>query len=127
VSNALGTRSAMMVCFTGCIIISGLLFGLHASFSNIIFIELGLLAFFFGISQGLLSIYIPQLFSVQIRGTFTGICFNVGRIVTAVAILFVGFMVTLLNGYSNTLLAFAGIFIIGFVTMLLSKPDKINN
>ncbi len=127
VSNALGTRRAMMVCFTGCIIISGLLFGLHASFSNIIFVELGLLAFFFGISQGLLSIYIPQLFSVQIRGTFTGICFNVGRIVTAVAILFVGFMVTLLNGYSNTLLAFAGIFIIGFVTMLLSRPDKINN
>src|SRR5690606_22603010 len=127
VSNALGTRRAMMVCFTGCIIISGLLFGLNASFSNIIFVELGLLSFFFGISQGLLSIYVPQLFTVQIRGTFTGICFNVGRIVTAVAIFFVGFMVTVLNGYSNTLLAFAGIFIIGFLTMFLSGTDKTNN
>lgn len=127
VSNALGTRRAMMVCFAGCIIISGLLFGLNASFSNIIFVELGLLSFFFGISQGLLSIYVPQLFTVQIRGTFTGICFNVGRIVTAVAIFFVGFMVTVLNGYSNTLLAFAGIFIIGFLTMFLSGTDKTNN
>jgi MFS family permease len=125
VSNALGVRRAMMFCFTGCIIVSGLLFGLNSSFSNVIYAELAFLSFFFGISQGLLSIYIPQLFPVRIRGTFTGICFNIGRIVTAIAIFFVGFLVTFFNGYSNTLLAFAGIFIIGFVTMLLSKDNKI--
>lgn len=85
--------------------------------------ELAFLSFFFGISQGLLSIYIPQLFPVQIRGTFTGICFNIGRIVTAIAIFFVGFLVTFFNGYGNTLLVFAGIFLIGFATMLFSK-DK---
>lgn len=121
VSNALGTRRAMMVCFAGCIVISGLLFLSNNSFSKIIYVELAFLSFFFGISQGLLSIYIPQLFAVQIRGTFTGICFNVGRIVTAIAIFFVGFLVTFFNGYGNTLLAFAGVFVIGFLTMLLSK------
>jgi MFS family permease len=125
VSNALGVRRAMMVCFSGCIVVSALLFGLNNSFSKIIYVELALLSFFFGISQGLLSIYIPQLFPVQIRGTFTGICFNIGRIVTAIAIFFVGFLVTFFNGYSNTLLAFAGIFLIGFLTMLFSKDNKI--
>ena len=127
VSNALGVRRAMMFCFTGCILVSALLFGLNRSFSNVIYTELALLSFFFGISQGLLSIYIPQLFPVRIRGTFTGICFNIGRIVTAIAIFFVGFLVTFFNGYSNTLLAFAGIFLIGFLTMLFSKDNKIKN
>lgn len=127
VSNALGVRRAMMVCFTGCIIMSTLLFGFNTSFSKVIYVELALLSFFFGISQGLLAIYIPQLFPVQIRGTFTGICFNIGRIVTAIAIFFVGFLVVFFNGYSNTLLAFAGIFMIGFMTMFLSKENRTNS
>lgn len=124
VSNVLGVRKAMMLCFGGCITLSALLFGLNSSFSPVIYVELALLSLFFGISQGLLSIYIPQLFPVHIRGTYTGICFNVGRIVTAIAIFFVGVLVTFFNGYSNTLLAFAGIFIIGIVTMFFSKDSK---
>ena len=124
VSNSLGVRKAMMVCFSGCIVMSVLLFGMNASFSKIIYGELALLSLFFGISQGLLSIYIPQLFPVQIRGTYTGICFNIGRVVTAVAIFFVGVMVTVLGGYSNALLTFAGIFVAGFITVSLTK-DKI--
>lgn len=124
VSNALGVRRAMMFCFGGCIVVSVLLFGLNGSFSNIIYAELAFLSFFFGISQGLLSIYVPQLFPVRIRGTFTGICFNIGRIVTAIAIFFVGFLVTFFNGYSNTLMVFAGIFLIGFLTMLFSNDNK---
>src|SRR5690606_21707584 len=66
VSNALGVRRAMMLCFSGCILMSVLLFGLNDSFSVVIYVELGLLSLFFGISQGLLSIYIPQLFPVHI-------------------------------------------------------------
>ncbi|MBT1703316.1 MFS transporter [Chryseosolibacter indicus] len=125
VSNVLGVRRAMMLCFGGCITLAILLFGLNKSFANIIYIELTFFSFFFGISQGLLSIYIPQLFPVHIRGTFTGICFNIGRIVTSVAIFFVGVMVSFFNGYSNTLLAFAAIFIIGFITILFSKDKRI--
>lgn len=126
VSNRLGTRRAMMFCFSGCIIASAILFGTNRTFSPVIYAELAFLCFFFGISQGLLSIYVPQLFPVQIRGTFTGICFNIGRIVTAIAILFVGLLVTFFNGYGNTLLVFAGIFVIGFLTMLNSKENKSN-
>lgn len=124
VCNILGVRRAMMLCFTGCIVLSGVLFGLNRSFSPVIYSELAFLSLFFGISQGLLSIYIPQLFPVHIRGTFTGICFNIGRIVTAIAIFFVGVLVTMLNGYGNALLAFAGIFLFGFLTMFFSKNKK---
>jgi MFS family permease len=124
VSNGLGVRRAMMLCFSGCILMSILLFGLNKSFSTVIYVELALLSLFFGVSQGLLSIYIPQLFPVRIRGTFTGICFNIGRIVTAVAIFFVGVMVTALGGYSNALLIFAGIFVAGFITVSLTD-DKV--
>ncbi len=126
VSNSLGVRKAMMLCFGGCILMSVLLFGFNATFSPMIYVELALLSLFFGISQGLLSLYIPQLFPVHIRGTFAGICFNIGRIVTAVAIFFVGAMVTTLGGYSNALLTFAGIFVAGFITVLITKKKSKN-
>jgi MFS family permease len=124
VSNGLGVRKAMLLCFSGCIVVSFLLFGTNATFSPVIYVELATLSLFFGISQGLLSIYIPQLFPFHIRGTYTGICFNIGRIVTALAIFFVGVLVTSLGGYSNALLTFAGIFIIGFIAVFLTKADK---
>ncbi len=113
----------MLLCFTGCIVMSFLLFGLNSSFSPVIYPELALLSLFFGISQGLLSIYIPQLFPYHIRGTYTGICFNVGRIFTTMAIFFVGVLVTTFGGYGNTLLIFAGIFLFGFAAIYLTKDQ----
>lgn len=126
VSNALGVRKAMLLCFSGCIVMSVLLFGLNDSFSKIIYAELTVLSLFFGISQGLLSIYIPQLFPFHIRGTYTGICFNVGRIVTAIAVFFVGVLVSTLGGYSNALLTFTGIFVAGFIAVYWTKDQTKN-
>ena len=124
ISNALGVRKAMLMCFSGCLMMSVLLFGLNHTFSGIIYVELAILSLFFGISQGLLSIYVPQLFPYHIRGTATGFCFNVGRIVTTAAVFFVGVMVTTFGGYGNTLLAFAGIFIAGIVTIYFTRDQK---
>jgi MFS family permease len=124
ISNGLGVRRAMLFCFSGCLLMSVLLFGMNKTFSPVIYAELGLLSLFFGISQGLLSIYIPQLFPYHIRGTYTGICFNIGRIVTTIAVFFVGVLVTSLGGYSNALLTFAGIFVIGFVAVYMTKEQK---
>ena len=120
-SNALGVRRSMLFCFSGCILMSVLLFALNSSISIVVYIELGLLSMFFGISQGLLSIYIPQLFPFHIRGTATGFCFNIGRFATAAAVFFVGALVTTFGGYSNTLLAFAAIFIAGFAAVYVTK------
>jgi MFS family permease len=124
ISNALGVRRAMMLCFFGCICMSMLLFGLNKTFSEIVYVETAALALFFGISQGLLSIYIPQLFPVNIRATATGICFNVGRLVTAIAVFFVGALVVAFDGYGNTILTFSIVFVIGFITLYFTK-DKL--
>jgi len=127
ISNMLGVRKAMLLCFSGCLTMSVLLFALNHSFSGIIYIELAILSLFFGISQGLLSIYVPQLFPYHIRGTATGFCFNVGRIVTTAAVFFVGVMVSTFGGYGNTLLVFAGIFIAGIITISFTRNQhKLN-
>lgn len=121
VSNAFGIRRTMLICFAGCFGFSCLLFLGNTSFSVVTLIEIGLLSFMFGISQGALSVYIPLLFPVSIRATATGLCFNVGRFFTAAAVFFVGALVTTLGGYGNSLFMFSFVFLTGFVFLFLSK------
>jgi hypothetical protein len=96
-------------------------FKLNTSVSTITFIEMGILAFFFGISQGALSVYIPQLFPTVVRASATGFCFNVGRVFTATVVFFIGALVGLLGGYGNAIFIFSFIFLIGFAVTLISK------
>lgn len=121
VAKTLGVRKAMMFCFSGCALIAVLLFGFNTSFSWIIYVETAFLSLFFGISQGLLSFYIPQLFPTAIRAGATGFCFNLGRIFTTIAVFSLGSLVTILGGYGNALLTFSLVFIFGFVFLFFSK------
>ena len=123
--NAMGLRRSMLLCFTVCAILSLLLFKTNTSISPVIYIEIIILALAFGASQGILSVYIPGLFPVGIRGTATGFCFNTGRLLTAVAVLFVGVLVNALGGYSNSLLTFSIVFIVGLIVTFFSK-EKTN-
>ena len=93
------------------------------TFSPVIFAEIAILALFFGASQGVLSAYIPQLFHTGIRATATGFCFNIGRLFTGTAVLFIGVLVTKLGGYGNSIFVFSTVFIIGFFVVLFVK-DK---
>ena len=120
-SNALGLRKAMMLCFAGCSIFSFLLFKLNTEFSTIVYVEIALLALFFGASQGILSAYIPELFPPGIRATATGFCFNVGRFVTGSVVFFVGVLVVALGGYGNAIFIFSLVFVIGWITTFFSK------
>ncbi|HMR56135.1 MAG: MFS transporter [Cytophagales bacterium] len=123
VANALGTRRAMILCFSTCFILSLLLFKGNSAFTTLTQIEIGLLALSFGISQGLLAVYIPLLFPVNIRATATGFCFNIGRFFTAAAVFFVGALVTTLGGYGNSLFAFSLIFIVGLLFIIFSRKQ----
>lgn len=111
--NAIGSRKSMLLCFSVCMVLSFVLFKTNTSFSAIIYVEIVILALFFGASQGVLSVYIPGLFPVAIRGTATGFCFNIGRLFTATAVLFVGVLVAELGGYGNSLFVFSLVFVIG--------------
>ena len=123
-ANLIGLRRALLLCFIASAILAFLLFRTNAQFSNIIFVEVGLLALFFGASQGVLSVYIPQLFPTAIRGRATGICFNTGRVITASAVFFVGVLVNFMGGYGNTLFTLSWVFIIGWLVTLLSKRES---
>jgi len=125
IANALGTRKAMILCFSGCFILSCLLFKGNTTFTTITLVEIGMLSFMFGISQGLLGVYIPLLFPVSIRASATGFCFNIGRFFTAAAVYFVGTLVATLNGYGNSLFTFSFVFLMGLIFLLFSK--KITN
>ncbi len=125
-TNAIGLQKSMLLCFSVCAFMSLILFKTNPVFSPVIYVEIIILALFFGASQGVLSVYIPHLFPVDIRGTATGFCFNIGRIFTAIAVLFVGVLVTELGGYGNSLFLFSTVFLIGLaVTFFTSTSSDI--
>jgi MFS family permease len=123
IANAIGLRKTMMLCFAACFIMTVVVFELNTSVTNFTFIEMGILGFFFGISQGALSVFIPLLFPTIIRASATGFCFNIGRIFTATVVFFIGALVSLLGGYGNAIVTFSFIFIIGLIFTYFSKDD----
>jgi len=126
-TNAIGLRKSMLLCFSVCAVMSLILFKSNQIFSTAVYIEIIILALFFGASQGVLSVYIPHLFPVDIRGTATGFCFNTGRIFTAIAVLFVGMLVTELGGYGNALFIFSTVFLIGLAVTFFTAYSPDNN
>jgi MFS family permease len=119
--NLFGKKNTLIGVFASCLLISCILFLTNTGFSNVIYLETAMLSFCFGISQGALSSYIPELFPVFIRGTATGFCFNVGRFFTATAVFFIGSMVSVLGGFGNALLIFTLPFLVALVVTARSK------
>ena len=126
-ANAIGLRRSMLLCFSVCTVLSFVLFKTNTSFSPIIYVEIVLLALFFGASQGVLAVYIPNLFPVEIRGTATGFCFNIGRLFTATAVLFVGVLVIKLGGYGNSLFIFSLVFVVGLTVTFFTRDKTESN
>lgn len=123
--NLLGLRRSMIACFAVCAVLSALLFKTNTHFSALVSIEIAVLALFFGASQGVLSAYIPQLFQTPIRATATGFCFNIGRLFTATAVLFVGVLVTTLGGFGNALFLFSLVFLVGLLVVWFVKEQPV--
>ncbi len=111
----LGLRRTLLGTFAGCLLGCWVLFGTNAQFSPLIYVETALLALCFGVSQGSLSTFVPLLFPTAIRATATGFCFNIGRILTATGVFFVGSLVAVLGGLGNALLIFSVTFLIALL------------
>lgn len=120
-ANLMGLRKSLVTCFAVCAVLSLVLFGTNHHFSVAIYVEIAVLALFFGASQGILSVYVPMLFPAVIRGSATGFCFNIGRIVTGTAVLLVGVLVTALGGYGNSLFIFSMVFVIGLAVVVFIR------
>jgi MFS family permease len=124
--NFIGLRKTMLLCFAACFIMTFLVFKLSSTVSTLTLVELTILAFFFGISQGALSVYIPSLFAVNICASATGFCFNVGRLFTGTVVFFIGSLVSLMRGYGNAVFIFSATFVIGFIVAFFGKEKNIS-
>ena len=124
VVNALGVRKTMIMCLGACFLLSFTLFKLTDTITLLLYFQIALLAVFFGMSQGALSVYIPQLFPKHIVASATGFCFNIGRLFTATVVFFIGSLEGLLGGYGNAVFTFSFIFLVGLLAILLFKTEK---
>ena len=119
--NAIGVKKTLLLCFGVSFILSVILFKLTTTLSTGVYLQIAFITIFFGMSQGALSVYIPDLFPTSLRATATGVCFNLGRFFTAVAVFFIGSLVDFLGGYGNAIFWFSFVFLIGFIITLFSK------
>jgi MFS family permease len=124
VVNALGLKRTLLICFGASFVLAFFLFKLTATLSVGVYIQIAFITIFFGMSQGALSMYIPELFPVSLSATATGVCFNLGRIITGVAVFFIGSLVEILGGYGNAIFYFDFVFLIGFLITLFNKQTK---
>lgn len=126
--NKLGVRRTLLSNFAGTLTMCLLLFLSNKHFSPIVLVETAVLALFFGINQGTLTVYITELFPTEVRATGTGFCFNIGRIFTTSAVFFVGSLVAALGGYANAMLAFSAAFVVAWFVLFFDKnttlPDR---
>ena len=124
VVNAMGLRKTMMMCFAVCFVMTFVIFKLNSDVTIATFAEMAVLVFFFGISQGAMAVYIPELFPVNVRAAATGFCFNAGRLFTGTVVFFIGALVSMLGGYGNSIFVFAFIFLVGLIATFFSKDIK---
>jgi MFS family permease len=124
VVHHLGLKRTLLICFGACFILSYILFRLTHTLSPFVYFQIAFITIFFGMSQGALSMYIPELFPTSLSATATGVCFNLGRIITGVAVFFIGSLVEILGGYGNAIFYFSFVFLIGFVITLFNNQTK---
>lgn len=124
VVHALGLKRTLLICFGASFVLAFILFRLTTTLSPGTYFQIAFITIFFGMSQGALSMYIPELFPVSLSATATGVCFNLGRIITGVAVFFIGSLVEILGGYGNAIFYFDFVFLIGFIITLFNKQTR---
>ncbi len=124
VVHAIGLKRTLLICFGCCFVLSFILFRLTTTLSPVVYFQIAFITIFFGMSQGALSMYIPELFPTSLSATATGVCFNLGRIITGVAVFFIGSLVEVLGGYGRAIFYFSFVFLIGFVITLFNKQTR---
>ena len=124
VVHALGLKRTLLICFGASFLLAFLLFKLTTTLSLSTYFQIAFITIFFGMSQGALSMYIPELFPTSLSATATGVCFNLGRIITGIAVFFIGSLVEILGGYGNAIFYFDFVFLIGFIITLFNNQTK---
>ena len=123
-ANAFGRKVIVFLSFAGAFFSSAGMFLFHSEFSPSIHAFNGALGFFAGMAQGVMYIYLPELFSREVRASSVGFCLNSGRLVTAAAVLFIGAIVSYFKGYGEALTIFSLIYLVGAAAVWMMPETK---
>jgi hypothetical protein len=76
-----------------------------------------------GITSGF-PIYLPELFPTRVRTTGVGLCYNLGRIVTAGGVLVTGALVGFFGSYAKAASAVSLIYILGIFILIFARETR---
>lgn len=124
VVHMIGRVRAMLLCYIAVGVLSAYLYSTVPDNYAPFHITVAAMSIFFGMSQALMAFYIPELFPATVRATSVGICLNIGRILTAFAVLQVGVVAQVLGGFQQALFMTSGVLIIGMV-FIAKAPTEI--
>jgi MFS family permease len=119
-----GRRMIIFVSYSGAFLVSWWLFGRPLVFDGSVYGCCGLLGVFIGMAQGVMYIYLPELFPAATRGASVGICLNLGRIFTCIAVIFMGALVEFFGSYAGALYSFSIFYLAGTFFVLFAVETK---
>jgi MFS family permease len=123
VADRFGRRKAFLVFFIGGVIVFPMTFLMTANLTEV-FALLPFVGFFtLGITSGF-PIYLPELFPTHIRTTGVGFCYNFGRIVTAVGVLFAGVLVGWFGSTAKAASAVSLAYILGMFLLIFARETR---
>jgi MFS family permease len=123
-ANTIGRRWTIVVGYLGAFGATWWLTQFNGVFTPSVYWQDALLGFFIGLGQAVMYIYLPELFPTRIRATAVGFCLNMGRLVTALAVLFVGTLVTWLGGYAMAIALFSCSYLLAAIAGWLGRETK---
>jgi len=122
-ADRLGRRAAFLIFFIGGVIIFPITFLMTSSLTQV-FILLPVVGFFtLGITSGF-PIYLPELFPTHVRTTGVGFCYNFGRIVTAVGVIFAGVLVGVFGSTAKAASAVSMFYLLGIFLLIFARETR---
>ncbi|HST19564.1 MAG TPA: MFS transporter, partial [Blastocatellia bacterium] len=122
-ADRLGRRAAFLIFFIGGVIIFPVTFLMTSSLTQV-FILLPVVGFFtLGITSGF-PIYLPELFPTHVRTTGVGFCYNFGRIVTAVGVIFAGVLVGVFGSTAKAASAVSMFYLLGIFLLIFARETR---
>lgn len=117
-------RKSLMICYSGATTFLVPLISIPQISLECTLVLVAVLSVFFGMSQAIMSSYIPFLFPRGVRYRYTGFSFNAGRVVTAVSVANLGIIVPSVGGLRMALFLYTIPLLVGVaVTLRAPEPE----
>ena len=122
-ADRMGRRPAFLVFFLGGVILFPVTFLFTTGITQI-FVLLPLVGIFtLGITSGF-PIYLPELFPTRVRTSGVGLCYNLGRVVTAGGVLITGTLVGFFGSYAKAASAVSLIYLMGIFVLIFARETR---